>query len=163
MNPEVRAMKINVGISDKDRASICESLGRVLATTYSLQLQTQHSHWNVKGPFFDQLHLLFQRQYEELAVAVDNIAERIRALGHPAPGSFDDFLRLSAFKQRTDARNADEMLAQLLEGHEILLNLCKQSVLVAENGNDEATSDMLTERVEVHGKAAWMLRATLEK
>lgn len=156
-------MKMNIGINEKDRGAICESLGRVLATTYSLQLQTQHSHWNVKGPFFDQLHLLFQRQYEELAVAVDTIAERIRALGHAAPGSFDEFARLSAFKQRIDARNADEMLALLLEGHETLVNLCKQSIPVAEKGNDEATADMLTERVEIHGKTAWMLRATLEK
>ncbi|MEY4631885.1 MAG: hypothetical protein RIQ81_2005 [Pseudomonadota bacterium] len=156
-------MKINIGISEQHRSAIADVLARVLATTYSLQLQTQHSHWNVRGPFFDQLHLLFQRQYEELSAAVDVLAERIRALGHAAPGSFDEFSRLSAFKQKPQLKSADEMLALLLEGHETLVQLCKQGIGVAEEGSDEATSDILTERVEIHGKTAWMLRATLEK
>lgn len=156
-------MKHNIGITEQHRGAICESLGRVLAGSYALQLQTQYAHWNVRGPFFDSLHQLFQRQYEDLQVAVDDLAERIRALGHTAPGSFDEFLKLSAVKQRTDFRNSDEMVACLLEAHETMIHVCKEAIACAGKGGDEATEDLLTERVEIHGKAAWMLRTTLEK
>jgi starvation-inducible DNA-binding protein len=156
-------MKHNIGITEQHRASISEALAKVLAGSYSLQLQTQYCHWNVKGPFFDPLHKLFQAQYEEIQVAVDEIAERIRALGHVAPGSFDEFAKLSPIKQRVDFRNADEMLVCLLEAHEHMVLTCKEAIHVAGKGGDEATEDLLTERVEIHGKTAWMLRATLEK
>lgn len=156
-------MKPNVGVSDQARAATSEALGKVLSSSYSLLLQTQFCHWNVRGPFFDPLHQLFQRQYEELQVAVDDIAERIRALGHEAPGTFQQFQDLSVIRQKASFGNSDEMVACLLDGHEALVRLCKEAIAVAGQGGDEATEDMLTERVEVHGKVAWMLRATIEK
>lgn len=156
-------MKPNIGLSEQDRAAICDYLGKVLASSYSLQLQTQYCHWNVRGPYFDPLHQLFQRQYEELQGAVDEVAERIRALGYNAPGTFQKFGELSAIQQKSEFSNSDEMVACLLEGHESLVRLCKGAIKVAGDCGDEATEDMLTERVEIHGKAAWMLRSTLEK
>jgi len=155
-------MKPNVGISDKHRAAIAEALSAVLAGTYALQLQTQQSHWNVKGPFFDPLHKLFQTQYEELQLAVDEIAERIRVMGEDAPGTFADFIKLSPFKQRSNFKNANDMVGYLLDGHDVMIASCKKAIDIANKGGDEATADLLTERIASHGKTSWMLRTTLE-
>lgn len=155
-------MKPNVGISDKHRAAIATSLSFVLAGTYALQLQTQHAHWNVKGPFFDPLHKLFQAQYEELQLAVDEIAERIRVMGEDAPGTFADFLKLSPVKQKSIFKNSNAMVEYLLEAHDVMIGACKKAIDVANSAGDEATADLLTERIAAHGKTSWMLRTTLE-
>jgi len=156
-------MKPNVGISDKHRGAIAASLSEVLAGTYALQLQTQFAHWNVKGPFFDPLHKLFQTQYEELSLAVDEIAERIRVMGHDAPGTFAEFTKLSPIKQRSNFKNANDMVECLLDGHNGMIAACKHAIEVAAGAGDEATEDLLTERIAAHGKTSWMLRVTLEK
>lgn len=155
-------MEPNIGISDKNRSDIAEALGKVLAGTYALLLQTQNSHWNVKGPFFDPLHKLFQTQYEELQLAVDEIAERIRVMGQDAPATFTEFLELSPLKQKSNFKNSNEIVEFLMAGHDVLIKECKLAIQVSESGGDEATSDMLTERIASHGKASWMLRTTLE-
>jgi starvation-inducible DNA-binding protein len=155
-------MKPNVGISDKHRAMIADSLCEVLAGTYALQLQTQHAHWNVQGPLFDSLHKLFQTQYEEMQLAVDELAERIRVMGEVAPGTFSEFLKLSPVKQKTNFKNAQDFVEFLMNGHETMIGACKKSVKVCEKAADEATADLLTERIASHGKVSWMLRATLQ-
>ena len=155
-------MKPNVGISDKHRGEIAGALGKVLAGTYALQLQTQHGHWNVKGPLFDSLHKLFQAQYEELQLAVDEIAERIRVMGEDAPGTFSDFLKLSPFKQKSSFKSANDIVEFLMEGHDVMIGTCKHAIQICEKAGDEATADLLTERIASHGKSSWMLRTTLE-
>jgi starvation-inducible DNA-binding protein len=155
-------MKPNLGISDKNRVEIAAVLAKVLAGTYALQLQTQHGHWNVRGPFFDPLHKLFQAQYEELQLAVDEIAERIRVMGEDAPGTFAEFLKLSPVKQKASFKNSNEIVRFLMEAHDDMIGACKTAIQVSEKGGDEATTDLLTERIASHGKVSWMLRSTLE-
>lgn len=155
-------MKPNVGISDKHRSEIAAALAKILAGSYALQLQTQHGHWNVKGPFFDSLHKLFQTQYEELQLAVDEIAERIRVMGEDAPGTFAEFQKLSPIKQKSSFKNANDIVRFLMEAHDEMIAACKSAIQVSEKAGDEATTDLLTERIASHGKTSWMLRATLE-
>jgi starvation-inducible DNA-binding protein len=155
-------MKIDIGISDKDRKQIAEGLSRVLADTYTLYLKTHNFHWNVTGPMFNTLHLMFETQYTELATAVDLIAERIRALGHPAPGSYKAFGKLSSIEEADGVPAAEEMLKQLVEGHEQVAKTARKVFPAAEKANDEPTADLLTQRLQLHEKTAWMLRSMLE-
>ncbi|MBI41661.1 MAG: DNA starvation/stationary phase protection protein [Leptospiraceae bacterium] len=152
---------MNTGIPESDRAQIVEGLKKVLADTYTLYLKTHNYHWNVTGPMFDTLHRMFMDQYNELWTAVDEIAERIRALGHYAPGSYKDFAALTSIKEDADVPAAKEMLANLVEAQESTIRTLRDTFPAAENGNDEATVDLLTQRLHVHEKTAWMLRSLL--
>lgn len=152
----------NLGISTPERKKICEGLSRLLADTYTLYVQTHNFHWNVKGPFFNQLHTAFENQYTELATAVDDIAERIRALGEHAPGTFEEFLKLSSFKQEAGAPDAQKMQKILLHGHECCVRTARETFPIAAAAHDEPTCDFLNGRMEAHEKTAWMLRASLE-
>jgi starvation-inducible DNA-binding protein len=156
-------MAIEIGIKPQDRKAIAQGLSRLLADTYTLYLKTHNFHWNVKGPMFQTLHLMFETQYNELALAVDAIAERIRALGHPAPGSYADFGRLSSIKEATGVPTATKMIAELVAGQEAVVRTARSVFPVAEKANDEPTADLLTQRMQVHEKTAWMLRSLLEK
>lgn len=153
---------IDIGISETHRASIAEGLARLLADTYTLYLKTHNFHWNVTGPQFQTLHLMFESQYTELAAAVDLIAERIRALGHFAPGSYRKFAQLSSVPESDDVPPAEEMIRQLVEGQEIVVRTARSLLPLVEDSNDEATADLLTQRLQVHEKTAWMLRSMLE-
>lgn len=154
---------INIGIKDDDRKSIAEGLSHLLADTYTLYLKTHNYHWNVTGPMFNTLHLMFEGQYTELAEAVDSIAERIRALGFPAPGSYREFAKLTSIPEASDGHpNAKEMIKYLTEGHEAVARTARKSFPSAEKGGDEATADLLTQRMQLHEKTAWMLRSMIE-
>lgn len=154
--------KIDIGIDEVNRAAIATGLSRVLADSYTLYLKTHNFHWNVVGPMFSTLHLMFEAQYTELAQAVDLIAERIRALGHPAPGSYTQFAKLSTVKEETGLPDANEMIRQLVEGQEAVVRTARGAFSVAEEANDQPTADLLTQRMEIHEKNAWMLRSLLE-
>ena len=156
------AAKIDIGIDERNRAAIADGLARVLADSYTLYLKTHNFHWNVVGPMFNTLHLMFEAQYTELAQAVDLIAERIRALGHPAPGSYSQFGALSTIKEETGVPDANEMIRQLVEGQEAVVRTARGAFSVAEEANDQPTADLLTQRMEIHEKNAWMLRSLLE-
>ena len=157
------APRINIGISEDDRAAIAEGLSRLLADTYTLYLTTHNFHWNVTGPMFNTLHLMFMAQYTELWNAVDPIAERIRSLGHPAPGSYAQFGRLSSIKDAPETPpKALEMVAILVEGHEAVARTARSIFAAAEKASDEPTADLLTQRLTVHEQTAWMLRSLLE-
>lgn len=156
-------MNIDIGIAEKDRAGIAEGLGKLLADTYTLYLKTHNFHWNVTGPMFQTLHLMFETQYNELAAAVDLIAERIRALGFPAPGTYAEFGQLSSIKETSGVPKAEEMIRLLVEGNEAVIRTARPMFPLAERVSDEATADLLTERMQVHEKTAWMLRSLLEK
>jgi starvation-inducible DNA-binding protein len=156
-------MKMDSGINETSRKEIAEGLSRFLADTYTLYLKTHNFHWNVKGPMFQTLHLMFETQYTELAIAVDLIAERIRALGHPAPGSYADFARLSEIKDETGHPRAQEMIKILMRDQETIAKTARSVFPIAEKGNDEATADLLTQRMQIHEKTAWMLRSLLEE
>ncbi|MGN6388692.1 MAG: Dps family protein [Burkholderiaceae bacterium] len=155
-------MEINLGISEQDRADIVEGLSRLLADTYTLYLKTHNFHWNVKGPMFQTLHLMFETQYTELAMAVDLIAERIRALGFPAPGTYSEFARLSQIKETAGVPKAEDMIRDLISGQETVVRTARSIFPVAEKANDEPTADLLTQRMQVHEKTAWMLRSLIE-
>jgi len=155
-------MKLDTGISDTDRVAIGEGLSRLLADTYTLYLQTHNFHWNVTGPMFPALHLMFETQYTELALAVDLIAERIRALGLPAPATYTDYARLSSIKETAGAPSADEMIRLLVAGQEAVVRTARAVLPAATNALDEATTDLLTQRMQSHEKTAWMLRSMLE-
>ncbi|HLU77529.1 MAG TPA: Dps family protein [Burkholderiales bacterium] len=157
------AANINIGLSDKERMKIAEGLSRLLADTYTLYLKTHNFHWNVTGPMFNTLHLMFEEQYTELATAVDEIAERIRALGVPAPGTYKDYARLSSVKETEGVPSANEMVQDLVEGQEAVTRTAREVFEVAEKANDQPTADLLTQRMQVHEKTAWMLRTLLEK
>ena len=152
---------IDIGIGEADRIAIAEGLSRLLADSYSLYLKTHNYHWNVVGPMFNSLHLMFETQYTELAVAVDDIAERIRALGEPAPGSYGEFARLSSVSEDTDRPDANEMIRRLMEGQEAVVRTARSVFPVVEKAGDEASADLLTQRMQVHEKTAWMLRSML--
>jgi len=155
-------MKIDIGIKEKDRADIAKGLSRLLADTYTLYLQTHNFHWNVTGPMFQTLHLMFETHYTELAGAVDLIAERIRALGFPAPGTYAEFGRLSSIKETAGVPKAEKMIRLLVEGQEAVVRTARSIFPVAEKASDEATADLLTQRIQLHEKTAWMLRSLLE-
>ena len=164
-NPKSTAAKtLNIGIGDKDRAAIADGLSRLLADTYTLYLTTHNFHWNVTGPMFNSLHAMFMAQYTELWNAVDPIAERIRALGHPAPGSYAQFAKLSSLKDAPSVPpKALAMVAWLAEGHEAVARTARTVFPVVDAANDQPTADLLTQRMDVHEKTAWMLRALLEE
>jgi starvation-inducible DNA-binding protein len=159
---EMTAMPIDIGIDSKDRKEVADGLARLLADSYTLYLKTHNFHWNVTGPMFNTLHLMFEQQYTELALAVDLIAERIRTLGHPAPGSYVQFGRLSQVKEETGVPHAEEMVRQLVDGQETVARTARQVFPVAERAADQVTIDLLTQRLQVHEKTAWMLRSLLE-
>ena len=156
-------MHMDTGISTEDRAKIVESLSTVLADAYMLYLKTHNFHWNVTGPMFQTLHLMFETQYTELALAVDEIAERIRALGYPAPGTYSDYSRLSSIKETSGVPKAEEMIALLVEGQEAVVRTARSIFESVEKAHDEPTADLLTQRMQVHEKTAWMLRSLLEQ
>ncbi len=156
------ALAIDIGISAKDRKQIADGLSRLLADTYTLYLKTHNYHWNVTGPMFQTLHLMFETQYNELALAVDLIAERIRALGFRAPGTYREFGTLATLKEDTDAADAKTMIARLIEGQETVVRTARGVFPSAEKANDQPTADLLTQRMQVHEKTAWMLRSLLE-
>ena len=158
---EMKAMPINIGISEENRREIAEGLSRLLADTYTLYLKTHTYHWNVTGPMFQTLHLMFEGQYNELALAVDSIAERIRALGYPAPGSYSAYAKLSSIKEANGQPKAEEMIRQLVEGQEAVVRTARKVFPAAEKVSDEPTADLLTQRMQVHEKNAWMLRSLL--
>lgn len=155
-------MQIDIGISEKDRAVISEGLSRLLADTYTLYLKTHNFHWNVTGPMFQTLHLMFETQYTELALAVDLIAERIRSLGSVAPGTYSDFVRLTSISETPGVPKAEDMIRQLVQGQETVVRTARSLFPVVEQGADEATADLLTQRIQLHEKTAWMLRSLLE-
>ena len=155
-------MKVEIGISDQDREAIAAGLSKLLADSYTLYLKTHNYHWNVTGPHFFALHGLFEQQYTELAAAVDGIAERIRAIGHPAPGTYAEFARLSSIDQVTDVPSAEEMVRILAEGNEAIVRTLRDVITIAEEIGDNATVDLLVQRTQAHEKSAWMLRSTLQ-
>jgi starvation-inducible DNA-binding protein len=156
------APRIDIGIADKDRERIAHGLSRVLADTFSLYLKTHGFHWNVEGPMFNTLHLMFMEQYTELWNALDPIAERIRALGYPAPGAYKVFEKLASIDETDGVPEAMEMLRLLVKGHEAVARTVREAFAVADKGGDEATVDLLTQRLQVHEKTAWMLRSLLK-
>jgi starvation-inducible DNA-binding protein len=156
------AKSVNIGINEKERHEIADGLCHLLADTYTLYLKTHNFHWNVTGPQFQPLHEMFELQYTELAEAVDEIAERIRALGFPAPGSYAEFGRLTSIREATGVINATEMISQLIDGQETVVRSARKIVPAIERAVDEATLDLLTNRMAVHEKQAWMLRSLLE-
>jgi len=155
-------MQIDIGIDEKARKEIADGLSHLLADSYTLYLKTHNFHWNVTGPMFNTLHLMFEGQYTELATAVDEIAERIRAVGHPAPGSYQQFAKLSKVTEETGTPGAEEMIKQLVEAHETVARTAREVFPTAEAASDEPTADLLTQRLQVHEKTAWMLRSLLE-
>jgi len=149
-------------IQPTSRGELANGLSRLLADTYTLYLKTHNYHWNVTGPHFASLHLLFETQYTELALAVDHIAERIRALGEKAPGSYLKFRTLSSIAEEDDAPNATTMIERLVEGQETVIRTAQDVFRLAGDGADEPTADLLIQRMQVHQKSAWMLRSLLE-
>ncbi|MFZ5549307.1 MAG: Dps family protein [Pseudomonadota bacterium] len=159
-----KAPQINIGISEKDRAAIAGGLAKLLADTYTLYLTTHNFHWNVTGPMFNTLHAMFMAQYTELWAAVDPVAERIRSLGHPAPGSYGQFGQLSSLKDApATPPKALEMVRILVEGHEAVARTARSIFPLADKAGDEPTADLLTQRLTVHEQTAWMLRSLLEE
>lgn len=153
-------MQLDTGLDSEAREKIADGLSRLLADTYTLYLKTQGYHWNVEGPMFRSLHLMFEEEYMELRDAADEIAERIRALGHPSPGSYSEFSKLSSVSDDEGAPEAMEMVRKLVAGHEAVIRTARELVQTAEDAGDVATADLATARIEVHEKTAWMLRAT---
>lgn len=158
---EIVTMAINIGIKEKDRKKITEGLSCLLADTYTLYLMTHNYHWNVTGPMFQTLHLMFETQYNELALAVDLIAERIRALGEYAPGTYHEFAKLTSLKEPKKVPSAREMIQSLVEGQEAVVRTARSIFPTVESASDEASADLLTQRIQLHEKTAWMLRSLL--
>jgi len=154
-------MEINLGIDTADREEIATGLSKLLADSYTLYLKTHNFHWNVEGPMFNTLHLMFEGQYTELAIAVDDIAERIRALGVKAPGSYSDFAALTSVDEAQGGESAEEMIRQLALGQESVVRTARAAFSAADKVNDEPTADLLTQRMQIHEKNAWMLRSML--
>ena len=150
---------IDIGINQQDREAIAEHLKALLADSYTLYLQTHNFHWNVTGPMFPQLHLMFEGHYTELAIAVDDIAERIRSLDVAAPGTYKAFAQLSSINEVDGVPSADEMVTLLTKGHEQVVKTCRQALSVAQAADDESSSALISDRMRVHEKTAWMLRA----
>ena len=156
-------MKIDIGIDEKDRKEITAGLSRLLADTYTLYLKTHNFHWNVTGPMFQTLHLMFETQYTELADAVDLIAERIRALGFPAPGSYREFAELTSIQEERGQVNAEKMIELLVQGQEAVVRTARSIFPLVDRVHDEPTADLLTQRMQTHEKTAWMLRSLVQK
>ncbi len=156
------SMEINIGMSESERATIAKGLSKLLADSYTLYLKTHNYHWNVTGPMFNTLHKMFEEQYTELAEAVDLIAERIRALGHPAPGSYKAYAGLTSIKEEDGEPDAKEMIRQLVLGQETVARTAREVFPAVEKASDEPTADLLTQRMQVHEKTAWMLRSLLD-
>lgn len=154
---------MDTGIKEKDRKKIAEGLSRLLADSYTLYLKTHYFHWNVTGPMFNTLHLMFEGQYTELALAVDLVAERIRALDFYAPGTYHDFSKLTSIKETTSVPKANDMIVELVAGHEAVVRTARSIFPAVEAASDEASADLLTQRLQLHEKTAWMLRSLLEK
>ena len=155
------APTIDIGIAEADRLAISTELEHVLADTYTLYLKTHNYHWNVTGPMFNTLHLMFEDQYNELWVAVDLIAERIRSLGEFAPGSSARFAELTSIVEAGDVPTAEQMLADLVGGHESVARTVRRAFAAAEAASDQSTADLLSQRLQIHEKTAWMLRSML--
>ena len=153
---------MDIGISDKDRKEIVDGLSHLLADTYTLYLKTHNFHWNVTGPMFNTLHLMFMTQYTELSLAVDLIAERIRALGEFAPGSYAAYSKLSVIKEATGVPSATQMIKDLVDGQEAVVRTARALFPLIERTSDQPTADLLTQRMQIHEKNAWMLRSMLE-
>lgn len=153
---------LDIGITTEDRAQIVSGLSRLLADTYTLYLKTHNFHWNVTGPMFNTLHLMFEGQYTELALAVDLIAERIRSLGFPAPATYSDFAQLTSIPETPGVPKAEEMIRLLVEGQEAVTRTARSIFPVVDAAHDEPTADLLTQRMQIHEKNAWMLRSLLE-
>jgi starvation-inducible DNA-binding protein len=154
-------IEIDIGIGEKERKDIAEGLSKVLADTYTLYLKTHNYHWNVTGPMFQTLHLMFETHYNELWIAVDLIAERIRALGFPAPGTYAEFTRLASIKEEPGVPPAEEMIRKIVQGHEAVVRISRSVFAIADKSSDQPTLDLLTQRMQVHEKTAWMLRSML--
>lgn len=155
------SVELGIGIDAADREATAAGLSRLLADSYTLYLKTHKYHWNVVGPLFTSLHLMFEEQYNELALAVDEIAERIRALGLPAPGSYREFAELSSVAEDIDSPDANEMIRRLVADHETVARTARSIFPATTKASDEATADLLTQRLQVHEKTAWMLRSLL--
>lgn len=153
---------INIGINQQDREHIAESLKRLLADTYTLYLQTHCFHWNVTGSQFRELHLMFEEHYTELALAVDDIAERIRTLGVPAPGTYKAFAELSSIKEVDGVPEATQMIEILNQSHESVVRTCREALKISQEAHDESTAALVSDRMRIHEKTAWMLRALLD-
>ncbi len=154
-------MELNTGIPEKDREKIAGGLSTLLADSYTLYLKTHNYHWNVRGPLFNTLHQMFEQQYTELAAAVDEIAERIRALGVTAPGSYTEFGELTSIQEGSGGESAEEMIRQLVIGQETVVRTAREAFPAADAAHDEPTADLLTQRMQIHEKNAWMLRSML--
>ena len=155
--------KINIGIEETERRRIAEGLSKLLADSYTLYLQTHNFHWNVTGPMFQTLHLMFEQQYTELAAAVDLIAERIRALGFPAPGTYGEFAELSSIKELRGVPKAEQMIEILIDGQEAIVRTAREVFPLVDKVSDEPSADLLTQRMQIHEKTAWMLRSLLDQ
>ena len=158
-----KAARIDIGISESDRGRIASGLSTLLADSYTLYLMTHNFHWNVKGPMFNTLHLMFMNQYTEQWTALDLIAERIRALDFPAPGTYKEFIKLATIKEIEGVPKATDMIRHLVAAQEATARTARKLFPTVEKANDQPTADLLTQRLEVHEKTAWMLRSLLEK
>ncbi|MCA1924758.1 MAG: DNA starvation/stationary phase protection protein [Thiobacillus sp.] len=158
-----KTLSIDIGISDTDRAKIAQGLSRLLADSYTLYLMTHNFHWNVTGPMFNTLHNMFMQQYTEQWNALDIIAERIRALGHPAPGTYSEFAKLASIKEVSGVPKAMDMIKHLVAAQEATARTARSLFPVVDKANDQPTADVLTQRLEVHEKTAWMLRSLMEE
>ena len=154
--------KIDIGISDANRKEVAHGLSKLLADSYTLYLKTHNFHWNVEGPMFQTLHVMFMQQYTEMWNALDIIAERIRSLGHYAPGTYAEFVKLSSIKEPKSVPKAIKMIEELISGHEAVIKTARSIFEAAEKAKDQTTMDVLTQRLDVHEKTAWMLRSLLK-
>jgi starvation-inducible DNA-binding protein len=157
------AKEMDTGISSRDRGAIAQGLSRLLADTYLLYLKTHNFHWNVEGPMFQTLHVMFMDQYTEQWNAIDPIAERIRALGHYAPGTYKQYVKLATVKETDGVPKAEKMVAELIAGQEAVARTARSVLPIADTANDQPTLDLLTQRLDIHEKNAWMLRSLLKK
>lgn len=162
MSKKSKSASINIGINDSDRAKIVGGLSALLADSFTLYMMTHNFHWNVTGPQFNSLHTMFMDQYTEQWNALDIIAERIRALGHPAPGTFSEFAKLTSIKEVSGVPKANDMVRHLVDAQESTARTARKLFPIVEAANDQPTADLLTQRLEVHEKTAWMLRSLLE-
>ena len=153
---------MDTGISQEDRSAIAAGLSRLLADNYTLYLKTHNFHWNVTGPMFNTLHLMFETQYNELWLANDQIAERIRSLGYTAPGTYEEYVKLTSIKETPGQPKAEEMVRLLVEGNEAVVRTARSVFPAVDEAGDEPTADLLTQRMQIHEKNAWMLRSLLE-
>ncbi len=160
---KINPSAINIGISDKDRGKVADGLSHMLADTYTLYLKTHNFHWNVTGPMFQTLHLMFMAQYNEIWLAIDTLAERIRALGYPAPGTYKEFAALTRIAESEGVPKAKDMIRQLVAGQEAVVRTARELLPIAEKAGDQPTVDLLSARMMVHEQNAWMLRSLLEE